>query len=226
MAGLILEGVTGAGKTRLFHAIQAWLARNRASNTKLFLSEHYSERVLEARHKAGDLGEGEVVAHPDGLLQPLSHLERLWSQSGFSAASGAARVVTVIERFLLGHMANMKCRQPDRWPAAYAPAIEGLYRRADALGLRTIVLVLPAGVLAERIRSTRAHRNAAWSAFLDSFGRDDAAIAHFAHWQALMLELIARLPPIVQPKIVDMSDVTRPEDYADLARRLCEEIFR
>ena len=49
MAGIILEGVTGVGKTRLFHAIQAWLAENRASNTKLLLSEHYSERVLEAR---------------------------------------------------------------------------------------------------------------------------------------------------------------------------------
>src|SRR5215472_6637793 len=143
MVGLILEGVTGAGKTRLFHALQAWLTENRASNTKLLLSEHYSERVLESRRKTGMLEEGEVVAHLVKLLQPLRDLDRLWSQSGFPSASGPARVVAVIERFLLGHMVNMKGRETGRWPSACAPAIEGLYRKATMLGLRTVVLRLP-----------------------------------------------------------------------------------
>jgi hypothetical protein len=226
MAGIILEGVMGAGKTLLFRALQAWLVENRASNTKLLLSEHYSERVLEARRKAGSLGENDVLAHLATLLQPLNDLERRWLHSGFPSVSGAARVVTVIERFLLGHMVNMKCQEPDRWPAGCTPAIEGLYRQADALGLRTVVLVLPTGQLAERIRSTRMHRNAAWSAFLDSFGSEGVAVAHFERWQAMLLTLVYRLQPIVQPELIDMSDVTRPEDYATLARRLGEATFR
>jgi thymidylate kinase len=225
MAGIILEGVTGAGKTMLFRALQAWLVENRASNTKLLLSEHYSERALEARRKAGSLGEDDVLAHLATLLQPLSDLERLWSHSGFPSVSGAARVVTVIERFLLGHIVNMRCQEPHRWPAACMPAVERLYRQANALGLRTVVLVLPAGRLTERIRSTRLHRNAAWSVFLDSFGIEDAAIAHFERWQALLLTVVDRLQLIVQPQLIDMSDVTRPDDYADLARRLGEETF-
>ena len=226
MAGIILEGVTGAGKTMLFRALQAWLVENRASNTKLLLSEHYSERVLEACRKAGSLGEDDVLAHLATLLQPLSDLERLWSQSGLSSTSPAARVVTVIERFLLGHMVNMKCQELDRWPAGCTRAIEGLYRQADALGLHTVVLVLPAGQLAERIRSTRGHRNAAWSAFLDSFGSEEAAIAHFERWQELLLTVVDRLQPIVRPQLIDMSAVTRPDDYANLAQRLCEATFR
>jgi hypothetical protein len=226
MAGIILEGVTGVGKTRLFHAIQAWLAENRASNTKLLLSEHYSERVLEARRKVGALAEDQVVAHLDKLLQPLRDLEGLWAHSGFPPAAGPARVVAVIERFLIGQVVHMRCHQPHRWPNTCAPAIEGLYREASTLGLRTVVLVLPADRLAERIRSTRAHRNAAWSAFLDGFGNDGAAIAHFERWQALMHETVEQWRAVVQPEIVDMSDVTGTNDYADLARKLCEATFR
>jgi hypothetical protein len=53
-------------------------------------------------------------------------------------------------------------------------------------------------LLAERIRSARLHRNTAWSAFLDSFGSEGVAVAHFERWQAMLLTLVDRLKPIVQ----------------------------
>ena len=46
--------------------------------------------------------------------------------------------------------------------------VSDLYAMADICGLRRIVLRCPDDELGPRVLSIRAHRNAAWSAFLDS----------------------------------------------------------
>ena len=67
--------------------MQAWPVENRAGNTKLLLSEHYSEPVLERRRKAGPLAEGEGLDHLNASLHAMRYFERR-DQSDFRSAPG------------------------------------------------------------------------------------------------------------------------------------------
>ncbi len=43
----IIEGVVGSGKTTLIREMQQLLAIKYPARTKIYISEHYTERVLE-----------------------------------------------------------------------------------------------------------------------------------------------------------------------------------
>lgn len=75
MRGCIIEGVTASGKSSIFRQIQRNLLDKQPANTKLLLSEHYTERTLEHLMHAGELTEDRVIAHLRGLLEPLRQLK-------------------------------------------------------------------------------------------------------------------------------------------------------
>jgi type IV secretory pathway ATPase VirB11/archaellum biosynthesis ATPase len=55
IAGWIMEGTVASGKTTLIQALQQILIAKYPPRTKIFISEHYTERVLEDQKASGNL---------------------------------------------------------------------------------------------------------------------------------------------------------------------------
>src|SRR5947209_12604938 len=85
MTGLVVEGVVAAGKTTLLGHLQRHLVDLRPACTRLVLSEHYTERVLEDKRATRMLTPDDVLTHAAGVLQLIESLHAL------SAGSKLAR---------------------------------------------------------------------------------------------------------------------------------------
>ena len=213
MRGCILEGVTAVGKSTIFRRIQQRLFEEHSAQTKLLFSEHYTERMLEHHREANEMSELRVVEHLRELLDPLQILRRQKAQSKFAGRSGNASVLAVLERFLLGHVANMRMQEKRSWAGTGQEAgfVADLYRTADDCGLARIVLRCSDEGLALRILSTREHRNAAWSTHLRTLGDDDRIVDYYRAWQNHLLEFADRHSAQVKPIYVNIPANAGPE---------------
>jgi thymidylate kinase len=72
MRGLIVEGVTASGKSTLLRLLQRHLADEHPSRTKLFLSEHYTERILEDAKARGTLTFEQALSHMTDVVATLN----------------------------------------------------------------------------------------------------------------------------------------------------------
>lgn len=226
MIGVVLEGVTGSGKTRLVGHLQRLLAAGAPSNTKVFLGEHYTERMLEHLQEAGTLAPKAVFAHLHEMLGILEPLRAAKQRSKFRERAGNTTVLVIVERFALGRIAGMQLRDPAAWALtpALVDSIDALYRRADGFGLRRIVMRVAPEAIRERVLSTRRHRNAAWSEHLAGQGDDEAIVARYTREQRLLLQMSEALS-VVQPVYVDVAGVWDDAEYARTAEALVHRFF-
>ena len=224
MRGIILEGVSGSGKSRLCTALQVELARVAPSTSKVFVSEHVTERALEGQRRDGELCEVDVIAHLANVLETLRPMNDAISASGLADRGARVRPLAVIERFLLGHMAHMQMINPQSWinPAGWESDLERLRTTMQACGLTTVVLHVDDAVIPDRIADSMARRNHRWSSYLDGIGGAGEVADYFASWQKRMLESAASVLPTA--RIVDVSAVVSEQSYADLAQSLATEL--
>jgi hypothetical protein len=213
MRGCILEGVTASGKSTIFRRIQQRLFEENPAQTKLLYSEHYTERMLEHLLEANELTELAAVEHLKELLQPLRMLSGKKARSKFAARSGNASAIAVMERFLLGHVANMRMQDTRSWRGSKEEDafVAGLYGAADECCLARIILRCDDDGLAHRILSTREYRNAAWSAHLQMIGGDDRIVEHYRTWQSHLLEFASRHQAKIKPIYVIIPSDAGPE---------------
>lgn len=162
MTILLVEGVVATGKTTILGELQRTdLWRERP--TKILLSEHYTERVLE-------LTTPTVAARVELLTQHVDmaeDLHRLWSGSRFSHERNLEPLI-FFERFHLTHAAQI---------ADLAPFIR-LEERLLAMGALLLFLHHPPCRLLERIKATERVRSGQWKLWLRSLGSDED-IAHY-----------------------------------------------
>jgi len=55
ISGWIIEGVVASGKTTFLQELQQILANRHPARTKICISEHYTERILEDKKANGSL---------------------------------------------------------------------------------------------------------------------------------------------------------------------------
>jgi thymidylate kinase len=227
MIGLIIEGITGSGKTRLLGHVQRVLATRAPSNTKLFIGEHYTERALEHLQEAGTLVPLTVIEHLHQLFAVLDPLSAAKQRSKFRDRAGNATVLVLMERFLLGRIAIMRMHDHDAWKLTpeLVASITELYRRADDCGLRRVILRITPEAIRDRVLSTRHHRNAAWSEFLAAQGDDHAIVHRYVREQNLLLEASEALSSIVQPVYVDVDAVWEDSEFEAVADDLVRRFF-
>jgi thymidylate kinase len=227
MIGVIIEGITGSGKTRLVGHLQRVLATRAPANTKLFIGEHYTERALEHLQEAGTLVPPTVIAHLHGLFGLLDPLRAAKQRSRFRDHAGNTTVLVIMERFLLGRIAIMRIHDPETWKLTpeLVASITELYRRADECGLRRVILRVTPEAIRERVLSTRHHRNAAWCEHLAAQGDDDAIVQRYVREQNLLLEPSEALRSVVEPVYVDVDAVWEDAEYATVAEDLVHRLF-
>lgn len=219
MVGWIIEGITGMGKSVIFARLQEKLAQWAPANTKLYFSEHYTERVLEAERKQGTLTPGQVIAHGHDLLGVPAMLAQKKDASIFAGRAGNAEPVVVFDRFVLGLLAEMEK------DAVAAGSLAELYGLADRLGLARIILRTAPEHVAQRVISTRLHRNAAWAAHLERLGDDATLAAHFVAMQDRLLDFVDRHGAVIKPQFIDVEADMGVADLHALADGLVAEAF-
>jgi thymidylate kinase len=205
MRGLIIEGVTGAGKTTVLKLVQRRLADERPGCSKLILTEHYTERVLENAKAAGTLSYESVLAHIDDVVSQLEHIDGWKTSSKFRDVSGSAEIIALVERFFGTHVANLTVMLGCGLTSEAFRTAERIYGRLATIGIRVAVLALPEAALRVAVEDTRHRRNDAWRAYLDSIGDRGAVEAYHIRWQEQLLEFYARLREVCDIEIITLA---------------------
>ena len=189
LQGRIIEGVSGSGKTRLLGEIQVQLARQKPGSTRLVLSEHYTERVLEEDRHPGRLSFMDVLRHTSRIVEQVEALAELKRDSIYENRRGNAGVQVLIERFVGSHAANLALSGGSAVALATEEAGEARrqFERLGARGVVPMVLEVTRDRLQASLRSTRQHRNVEWTRFLDALGTDVEATQRFLLWQEHLL---------------------------------------
>jgi thymidylate kinase len=218
LKGLIVEGVVAAGKTTVIQEIQLGLAEMRPGCTKVFLSEHYTERVLEDKKAQKTLTAGEVIKHSDSILALAKRLALLKSSSKFKTKTGNASIYMVLERFLGSHFANLSTLGIWNTNSSENQHIRDIYSALAELGFSVLILTIVEDQIAEAIDRTRTYRNSDWLSYLDSIGDSVEVGCYYKNWQHLMLTFYRSLEsvcPIHRVEVVPSKDSSL---YRQLAR--------
>ncbi len=108
VTGVVSEGVVASDKTTLLRHLQRHLADSRPACTKLVLSEHYTERVLEDKRADRTLTCNDVLSHATEVLHLIESLHALRGRSKFSeSVSPNAEIALLVERWVGTHAANL-----------------------------------------------------------------------------------------------------------------------
>ena len=100
MRGIILDGVSASGKSSILALVQQRIVKEYPSSTKLFISEHYTQRMLEHELEAKTLSADHVEQHVDEIIDNLDRYQDMLNKSKFANnPSGAeAFVITLSTR--------------------------------------------------------------------------------------------------------------------------------
>ncbi|WP_066890772.1 hypothetical protein [Carbonactinospora thermoautotrophica] len=212
MNGVIIAGISGAGKTTLHRAVIAALA---GAGRETLLAFPQAMTTTAHLHLAGD-----PAAHAAALLDwfhdAVAFAERVMHQATAGGLLTHPRYgrhwtpTLVLEGFIFDIPTH-------GYPIPRA-AVRPLERRLAALDVTLVVLrVPPDHIQRQCVESTRRHRGERWAAHLDRLGRSDAErAAHFRRWQDDLLAWVADTPlPVVQ---LD----TSPGRWDDYTRRIVD----
>jgi thymidylate kinase len=192
MRGIIVEGVTASGKSTILRSLQQRLAIERPTTTKLILSEHYTERVLEDARASHTLTHNKTLQHITELVSTIEQINS-WKVNGkFADISGNSEIIVLVERFYGAHVANLESLGVSV-PQTILQSLATLYDRLASIGMSIAILTVQPELLPAAVADTRGNRNQEWSNYLDSIGDREAINAHFLNWQERLVSFYATL---------------------------------
>ncbi|MFZ5952349.1 MAG: hypothetical protein ACOYXC_16730 [Candidatus Rifleibacteriota bacterium] len=181
VSGLLLEGISGSGKTAVLEAIlssEKFLRRPFLSS--LVLTEHQTQRVLERKEREEGLG---IEDNLNLLNQHLTYIEqvneRLERMKWCNPSSKAMRMPFILERFHLTHAYHY---QHLKWED-----VEDCDRRLARLNCRLCLLTIDESAIESRIYKGR---DSSWLNYISRFGSTrKEVIDHFMQQQNQLLNL-------------------------------------
>lgn len=203
--GIIVEGVAGSGKSSAIRAIldsEVWRKKNHISS--IVLSEHQTQRVLEAREKTGDLRKEDhftLLSDIVGMIE--KYQQRLGQMDWASRNREAQKLPFLLERFHFSHVFH--------YPGMTWEDVAGIDQRLSALDTKVCVLSIDADVMFERI--VKDYRKNGFQNYIRQFGNNDKEIVlHFQKQQEKLFELVKR--SVLPIQIINTSSKS-PQKTAD-----------
>lgn len=189
--GIVLEGISGTGKTSVFDGLTKhyrWLGL--PVKSRLTLSEHHTQRVLELQEKAGTLMPQHHIQLLDELTTFIESLQQRTRNRGWGTPSAEEHdLVYLLERFHLTHVFRFHYMHWDQ--------VKHIDDRLCRLGATLCLLTVNAQTLEERLFS---RQNQCWLNYLAQYGNGPAEIVDtLRKRQELAVELASRssLPKII-----------------------------
>lgn len=183
--GLIVEGIAGSGKSSAIRAIldsEVW--RKKGYISSIVLSEHQTQRVLEARERTGELKKED---HFDLLSDIVGMIEKYQQKLGrmdwASRNREAHKLPFLLERFHFSHVFH--------YPDMIWEDVAGIDQRLSALDAKVCVLTIDEDLMFERIVKD-THKNG-FQSYIRQFGNsDEEVVLHFQKQQEYLFELLKR----------------------------------
>lgn len=198
MRALIIEGITASGKSTILAEVNRKLAELHPQISKTFLSEHYTQRVLEKLRDEQKLGTRHIRQHLEQITDSLLAYELMYQKSGFASKGKNERtMICLLERFILTHL--LQYSQYYKFADAIA-----VLKKLQPLQMKQVVLLIPEDEFADRIMSTRKYRNHNWSKYLDTIGTEDEILVHFRKQQELLLKYSAKMGRYIDTEILEV----------------------
>ena len=220
--GWIIEGVVASGKTTFIRELQYALATKHPSRTKIYISEHYTERVLEDEKAKFSLKVRDTVSLALSFVKQLEGIASWKSESKFNQNQGNAMIDSILERFLGSHYANLKALGLWHSNSDNELEIVNIYKRLQALGFSVVILQLPDSLIAQAVVNTKRYRNANWHQYLETIGNEQQVEAYYLNWQNNLFEFYNRLSDLIKIKTIIVDPINHREHYKQEAIRLVE----
>lgn len=207
MRGVIIEGVTGSGKSATYERLK----RGFDQDSGLLLSQVFTQRLLEhlPRRSASD-----VLMLCDNYVSFLESIQALYESSVFVThpRKESLRFSFIFESFHMNHILEFGLGDKQ----IFGP----LEKRLRNIGTTVVMLKIPEDRILERsIRRTRQSRSARWLQYQMAFGMTDDELATRYKLQQRELEqwvVDSRLPHVV----VDTSE----EDWEQIAQTAARQL--
>lgn len=196
--GIILEGISGTGKTSVFES----LAKHEKiqlipAKSKLILSEHHTQRILELEEQQGILTPQHHIELLDQLVAFMEQLNHRTTHRGWHSDHLQEQdLFFLFERFHLTHVF--------RFPSMNWSQVVAIDHRLKSLGTFLCLLTVNAETLEKRLFS---RRNKCWLNYLKQYGASPSEIVDtLLNRQKVAQELTAlsSLPTLV----IDTSENT------------------
>ena len=218
MRGLILDGVTAVGKTSVLKHLHDLIDQRHSGTTRLYISEHYTQRVLEDRMERQNLSPTQLAGHASGIIKQLEYFHRQLAVSKFIQNPTGADAYVTVERFLLTYFTADRALL-DGYTLRRASSH---FRRLARCNIAQIVLVLSDDQLEQNIRSTLVHRNEVWLHYIDRLGGIEAAISSLQASQKRLRELSNMFKRVIPTTELSVDN----RSYTQVAQEIYDRIYQ
>jgi thymidylate kinase len=181
ISGIILEGISGSGKTAVLNALlKSERYTNRNYLSSLILSEHQTQRVLERKDREQGLVKQDNIELLQNHIDYISEINnRLSEMAWCDNKSTAMRFPYFLERFHLTHVVQYS---HINWKD-----VKQFDEKLAILNCRLCILTIDRNSISERILS---RQNTGWQEYIRRFGNNEHEITdHFVKQQNDLLEL-------------------------------------
>lgn len=215
MKGIIIDGVASSGKTSILKIIHNKLSEQYPSSTKFFISEHYTERMLEHLKESGELNGFHIKEHFDKIIKTFTSFQNMLNNSKFKNNPKGADFFVTIERFILTQMASLDIENNYSIEEA-----KKHFKSMGDLGIKQVVLIIPKHNFKEKILSTINYRNEIWRNHLFSRGNEDDIVNYYINWQNKFLDYTNKFKDSIDTIIIEIND-DNYNKYSDLIINKC-----
>jgi len=216
MKGIIIEGVASSGKTSILKHLHAKISEHFPDSTKLFISEHYTERMLEHLKDSQELRGLDIKYHIGKIVDNLENYQDMLNKSKFASNPKSANVYVTLERFILTHLSSSLIEKE------YSlNEVNRHFKKLNNMGIKQVVLTIPKEHFKERLLSTIKYRNDAWKEYLYSRGNEDEIVEYYYKWQKEFLDYADQFRDSIDTLIVEIND----SDYKKYSDRIFNHCF-
>lgn len=208
MKGIVIEGVSAIGKSTILQGIQQKVNEAYPNSTKLYISEHYTQRMLEHLLEKNELESVTIRKHVDRVIKNVKMYQDMLDQSKFSAHPSGAQAFVTVERFLFTYL--MMSDNALRTPYSRRTAARQFKAMMD-LNFTQYLLVASPSKLKDNISKTLTHRNDAWASYVASKGGVDTITETSLNWQKNMVELSNQYKKYLPTRIIEVDNKTYQE---------------